>query len=232
MKMPNLIADAGIAARLDELYRLEAAQQTDIAAWFRNRVAAQPDSNPGRQDGEFRRFFSDKLVALERAKAEFCFQVCRSLRARRLVEAGTSFGVSTLFLAAALRANLAEDGGAGMIFCAEHEPEKVRIARENFRLAGAADLIDLREGDLLSAFQDLSGPLDFVLMDVWGPVPAPLLQQLHERLRPGAVIIADNTLAARENYAEYLAYIGEPRNGYSTVTLPFEGGLEYTVRNR
>ena len=51
-------------------------------------------------------FFTDKLIALDRVKAEFCYHVCRALQARRVVEAGTSFGVSTIFLAAAVRDNL------------------------------------------------------------------------------------------------------------------------------
>ena len=217
---------------LEDLYLQEASQQASIADWFRSRQASRPAADPARQDGEFRQFFADKLVALERNKAEFCFQLCRSLRARRLVEAGTSFGISTLFLAAALRQNLQEDGGTGKIYCAEYEPDKVRTARENFSRAGVADLIDLAEGDLLTELQEVEGPIDLVLMDVWGQVPALLLEQLHDRLRPGATVIADNSISYREGYSDYFKFIQDPQHGYSTLTLPFDGGLEYTVRNR
>jgi predicted O-methyltransferase YrrM len=44
--------------------------------------------------------------------------LCRAIGARRIVEAGTSFGVSTLYLAAAVR-----DNGGGVVFGAEYEPE-------------------------------------------------------------------------------------------------------------
>ena len=62
-------------------------------------------------DDDMHHFLSDKMVALDRDKAEFCYQLCRSLRATRVVEAGTSFGVSTLYLAAAVRDNEVEGGG-------------------------------------------------------------------------------------------------------------------------
>lgn len=228
-QMSQLISDSRINATLEDLYRLENVQKNDVASWFSRRAMSRPDVDPGRQDAEFRRFFSDKLVALERVKAEFCFQLCRSLRAKHLVEAGTSFGVSTLYLAAALRQNLAEDGGRGMVFCAENEPRKLAAAKKNFARAGVAELIDLREGDLLTELQDLEGPLDFVLMDVWGSVPLPLIRQLHDKLRPGAVIITDNSIAYRRGYRDYFRFIRE--NDYTTLTLPFDGGLEYTVRN-
>ena len=62
-------------------------------------------------------FMADKLVALDRRKAEFCYLTCRAISARRVVEVGTSFGVSTLYLAAAVR-----DNGGGVVFAAEYEP--------------------------------------------------------------------------------------------------------------
>jgi predicted O-methyltransferase YrrM len=94
-------------------------------------------------------FLSDKLVALDREKAEFCYQLCRANGARRIVEAGTSFGVSTLYLAAAVRDNTqAASGGAdGVVIATEREPNKVRAAKAHFQAAGLSGFIDLRDGD-------------------------------------------------------------------------------------
>ncbi len=61
------------------------------------------------------------MVALDRDEADFCYQLCRSLRATRVVEAGTSFGISTLYLAAAVRDNQVENG---VVIGTEHEPNK------------------------------------------------------------------------------------------------------------
>ncbi len=85
------------------------------------------------------------MVALDRDKAEFCYLLCRSLGATRVVEAGTSFGVSTLYLAAAVRDNQVRDG---VVIGTEYEPKKVEIAKANFKEAGLSEFIELREGDL------------------------------------------------------------------------------------
>src|SRR3989440_12618605 len=87
-------------------------------------------------DARMNEFLSDKFVALDRNKAEFCYQVCRSLSAGRIVEAGTSFGVSTLFLAAAVRDNVRAAGGKAVVIATEHEPNKAKAARVNFAEAG------------------------------------------------------------------------------------------------
>src|SRR5213594_2301276 len=126
--------------------------------------AQQGSLNWNTIDAEMTAFLSDKLVALDRNKAEFCYQVCRALRARRVVEAGTSFGVSTLFLAAAVRDNLRADGGEGIVIGTEYEPDKAKAARANFVEAGLSEFVDLREGDLRKTLVDLGGPVDFMLV--------------------------------------------------------------------
>src|SRR5207244_2718646 len=134
-------------------------------------------------------FLSDKLVALDRDKSEFCYQICRALKARRVVEAGTSFGVSTLFLAAAVRDNVRAYGGEAIVFGSEYESQKATAARANFQEAGVADFIDLREGDLRETLKDVAGPVDFMLIDIWTPMARPALSLIAPRLRDGAVVI-------------------------------------------
>jgi predicted O-methyltransferase YrrM len=146
-----------------------------------------------------------------------------------VVEAGTSFGVSTLYLAAAVRANSVEDGGTGLVIGTEHEPRKAAAARQHFAEAGLTDFIELREGDLPGTLADLSGPIDFMLIDIWTAVALPALKQVAPHLRPGAVIVCDNTTLYREAYRDYFNYLTES-NGFSTMTLPFDGGLEFTVK--
>ena len=173
----------------------------------------------------------DKLVALDRDKAEFCYQVCRALRARRVVEAGTSFGVSTLFLAAAVKDNVRRDVGEGIVISTEYEREKARAARANFAEAGLSDFIELREGDLRETLVDGGGPVDFMLIDIWTPMARPALELVAPRLRDGAVVICDNTEQFRDAYRDYFEFVNDPANKLRTMTLPFEGGLEFTVRS-
>ncbi len=228
--MSDPLTDPKINLLLDELYQQEAGQQAAIGEYF-NKRSQDPEFDGRDFDDQFHEFFADKMVALERIKAEFCYALVRSLRATRVVEAGTSFGVSTIFLAAAVRENVREDGGDGRVYCSEYEPAKAAIARANFDRAGVSDFIDLREGDILEELKDVEAPIDFVLMDIWGPIPGPLLKILSPRLRPGAVVIADNTDSFRDGYKDYFDFINDPVNGLSTIALPFDGGLEFTVKS-
>ena len=221
-----------VESLLDRLYEQHSAQGPLMESYFTER-ATDPSMDWNRFDDRTNAFLRDKLVALDRPKAELCYLVCRALRAHRVVEAGTSYGVSTLFLASALRDNsTATESGvnAPVVIATEYEPEKARIARRHFAEAGLSELIDLREGDLRETLRTVDGPIDFMLIDIWTPMARPALELISPRLRTGAVVICDNTQQFRESYKDYFAFVNDPRNGLSTTTLPFEGGLEFTVK--
>jgi predicted O-methyltransferase YrrM len=221
--------DPPLGPLLERLHARSDAQGEAIGSYFAERARA--GSLDWREfDERTHRFMSDKFVALDRDKALFCHSLCRALRARRVVEAGTSFGVSTLYLADAVRANVREDGGTGVVIGTELEPGKAALARAHFAEAGLADVIELREGDLRETLADVGGPVDFVLMDIWTPMARPALERVAKHLRPGAIVIADNTTQFRDAYRDYFAFVNDPANGLRTLTLPFEGGLELTVR--
>ena len=176
-------------------------------------------------------FLSDKLYALDRDNSEFCYQLCRAIDARRIVEIGTSYGVSTLYLAAAVRDNVrAAGGGSGVVIGTEYEPEKARAAREHFKQTGLSNFVDLREGDLRDTLRSIDGPFDFMLVDIWIPMSRPALELVAPHLRPGAIVICDNTEQHRAAYADYFAFINDPTQRFRTMTLPFGGGLEMSVR--
>lgn len=229
----SLVFGSPIDGLLERLYTQHLAQDDIVSAYFMAR-AAEGSLDWNQFDDRTHKFLSDKFIALDRSKAEFCYLVCRALGARRIVEAGTSFGVSTLFLAAAVRDNLAaprQDGGSEpIVIGTEYEPEKTRIARRHFAEAGLSNLIDLREGDLRDTLRNVLGPIDFMLIDIWTAMARPALELIAPHLREGAVVIADNTQQFREAYREYFEFVHDPLNGLRTMTVPFEGGLEFTVR--
>jgi len=225
----QLTLDSRIESLLDRLYAQHVAQTDETMAYFSARAKAG-DIDWNAFDERANKFLSDKLVALDREKAEFCYQVCRALNATRVVEAGTSFGVSTLFLASAVRDN-ARDKHEGVVIGTEFEPAKAKAARANFAEVGLSEFIDLREGDLRETLADVGGPIDFMLIDIWTPMARPALELVAPRLRNGAVVICDNTAQFRDAYAGYFEFINDPANGLRTITLPFEGGLEFTVRS-
>ena len=118
----RLILGSPVDELVDRLYEQSAGQTQELMAYFSAR-AEDSSLDWNRYDARTHQFLSDKLVALDRDKAEFCYQVCRALGARRVVEAGTSFGVSTLFLAAAVRDNLRQNGGGGVVIGTEYTRE-------------------------------------------------------------------------------------------------------------
>ncbi|WP_068878513.1 MULTISPECIES: O-methyltransferase [unclassified Phenylobacterium] len=220
----SVIGDAALKARIETLQAASAAQEAETIGYFIAR-AQKGDLTWDGLDDDANRFMADKMVALEPIKAEFCHMLCRALRATRVVEVGTSFGVSTLYLADAVRAN-----GGGVVIGTEYEPAKAAQARANFAAAGVSDLIDLREGDLRETLKVIEGPVDFVLMDIWTEMARPALELVAPHLRPGAVIVADNTTQFREAYRHFFAFVEDPRNGLKTMTLPFDNGLELVVK--
>jgi predicted O-methyltransferase YrrM len=116
------------------------------------------------------------------------------------------------------------------VIATEHEPDKAKIARRNFEAAGLTRYIDLREGDLAVTLKKIDGAVDFVLLDIWTEAVMPAMRNIAPHLRQGAVIIADNSTQSRRGYAAYFDYIADPAIRLVTMTLPFEGGLEMTVR--
>jgi len=218
--------DPKLEVLLDRLHAQSDAQVEETDVYYERREREGSLDYDNFCDDDMHRFLSDKMVALDRDKAEFCYQLCRSLRATRVVEAGTSFGISTLYLAAAVRDNQVENG---VVIGTEHEPSKVKIALENFREAGLSDFIDLREGDLRQTLEDVGGPVDFMLVDIWD-VALPALELVSSSLRPGAIVACDNTSVDREEYRDYFEFVNDPRNRFRTMTVPFQGGFELTVR--
>ncbi len=106
------------------------------------------------------------------------------------------------------------------------------MAREHFAEAGLAEYIDLREGDLRETLRSVEGPIDFMLVDIWTPLAQPALSLVAPYMRSGAVAVADNTTTYRKKYADYFAFLADPANGFMTQTLPFDGGLEMSVKVR
>lgn len=146
--------------------------------------------------------------------------LARSGGARSIVEFGTSFGISTLHLAAALR-----DNGGGRLVTSEFEPSKVVRARANLAAAGLADLVELREGDALRTLAaDLPDSVDLLLLDGAKALYPEVLARVEHRLRPGAFVVADNA----DFNPDYLAYVRAPENGY--LSVPFGGDVELSMR--
>ena len=168
------------------------------------------------------RSYAHNFLAISPDYGRFLYMVARARNATRIVEFGTSMGVSTIYLAAALR-----DNGGGQLIGSELEPAKVARARANLDAAGLADLVEIREGDALETLEDPGGDVDLLLIDGAFALYLPVLRLIEPRLEAGAVILGENAFAP-----EYLAYVRDPANGYLSQSLPLDEGRgnEFTVR--
>jgi predicted O-methyltransferase YrrM len=138
----------------------------------------------------------------------------RTRNASRVVEFGTSFGISTIHLACAVR-----DNGGGIVVGTELEPAKAVRAQEHLVAAGVANVVDIRVGDALDTLRDgVGGPVDLVHLDGAFSLYRPVLQLLEPHLAANALILAEN------GTPDYLDYVRDPGNGYVSLTLPFEPG--------
>lgn len=176
-------------------------------------------------EAQIRGFYADKYIALERAQAAFCHLTARSLRARVVVEFGTSFGVSTLWLAAAVRAN-----GGGRVIGTEIVPEKAARARAHIAEAGLDDIVELRVGDARETLREVPEDVDLLLNDGFPMLALDIVKLVAPRMREGAVVLTDNVGMFKANYRDYLAFIRDPRNGFCSASIPFRSGTEYSVR--
>lgn len=188
-------------------------------------------------DGQPQTAALERFVALDTDKCALVYLLLRSSGATRVVEAGTSFGLSTIYLALAATQNAAiasASGGAGKaaVIATENEPTKAARAREHWAKAGdgLAECIDLRVGDLRETLKtDLPESVDFLLLDIWTPLALPALKLVKPKMKPGATVVTDNVTSCAEGYQDLYAYLNDPANGFRWTCAPYSGGLLIAV---
>lgn len=131
--------------------------------------------------------FEHAYLPVSREAGKLLYLCARSLAAKRVVEFGASFGISTVYLAAAVR-----DNGGGQVFTTEIVADKCRAAERNLASAGLSDIATVLEGDARDTLRDIEGPIDLVFLDGWKDLYVPVLDILVPKLRHGALILADN----------------------------------------
>jgi predicted O-methyltransferase YrrM len=202
--------------------------EEDATAWSttNNALAHLPSDERSRlmhSKTEYRDFYArmkDLPLAISRETGALLYMLARSCKAHTIVEFGMSFGISTLHLAAALR-----DNGGGRVITSEFESSKVARARKHLTEGGLIDLVEIREGDALQTLStDLPETIDLLLLDGAKALYPEILDLVESRLRPGALVVADNA----DYSPEYLARVRSPESGYMSV--PFAEDVELSMR--
>jgi predicted O-methyltransferase YrrM len=166
---------------------------------------------------------SEVYIPISPEGGRLLYALVRAVRPATVVEFGMSFGISTLFLAAAVH-----DNGAGHVFTTELSSAKIAAAKATFARTGLDQAITVLEGDARETLASLDGTVDFLFLDGWKDLYLPVLQLLEPRLRPGALVIADDV--DMPSVAPYLSYVREPASGYEAVTFPVGDGMEVSCR--
>ncbi len=215
----NTIASAPLAPLLDRLFA-EADRATSPAMAGLSREERERLMHSKTEYLDFYGRLKDLWLPVSRRTGELLYMLARSTNAKTIVEFGTSFGISTLYLAAALR-----DNGGGRLISSEFEVSKVARARQNLAAGGLADLVEIREGDALQTLSaDLPDGIDLLLLDGAKSLYPEVLALAEGRLRPGALVIADDA-----GYCpEYLDHVRSPAGGY--LSTPFGDDIELSMR--
>lgn len=148
--------------------------------------------------------------------------LAKESKAKRILELGTSYGYSTVWLAEAAREN------GGKVTTLELSTEKSESARAALAKAGLDVYVDFKVGDALQILKELHGPFDFVLVDLWKNLYVPCFDLFLPKLAPGALIVADNMLEppmARADAETYRAHVRESGR-FDSILLPVGSGIE------
>jgi len=220
----STLASPAVSKLLDRLFA--AADQDDPARLERAHDAMAKLGKPP-STGQRAELMRDVYMPISPDVGRLLYVLARSRSAETIVEFGTSLGISGIHLAAALR----DAGGRGRLVTTEFDAIKAERARENFRSAGLADLIEIRVGDAFETLKvELDGGIDLLLLDGWKNLYLPMLKFLEPQLSPGALIIADDLAIAPDALASYVGYVREPGNGYVSVEVPLGDRIEISVR--
>jgi predicted O-methyltransferase YrrM len=215
--MTNTLALPRLQAVLSQLFAAAAVQEADDAPAPpppAGRLTWDAASAQERADA-----YAEAYIPISAEAGQLLYALVRAARPQTVVEFGTSFGISTIYLAAAVT-----DNGTGQVLTTELSRAKVKAAQANLQQAGVEGPVTILPGDARETLADLPGPIGLVLLDGWKELCLPVLRLLEPKLAPGALVAADDT--SFTSMAGYVDYVRDPAHGYVTVAFPVEDGME------
>ena len=219
--MPNSLNDPKIARVLD---RLHAQARWDWLVFARALPSVLWGGLKGRSAVESAiPFLKDAYIPIDAAQGRALYAMARAANAKTIVEFGTSFGISAIYLAAAVRDN------GGRFVGTELEPAKAAKARAHLAEAGLANVADVLQGDARETLKSVTGRIDLLLLDGLKDLCLPVLRQIESQIPPGGVILCDDISGFKRTLKPYLDYVRGAPEKYVSQLLPLGDGLEYSV---
>ena len=161
---------------------------------------------------------------VSRENARFLALLAKSIGAKRILEVGTSNGYSTLWFARALH-----ETGGGAVVAIEFDAGRAALARNNYEKAGLTETITLIEGDAREVITTLSGPFDLVFLDAEKSQYADYLRAALPLVRPGGLIVGDDTTSLRDQMPDYIA-LAFSHPDLESVDVPIDDGIVISRR--
>jgi len=161
---------------------------------------------------------SQKMLNITPDTGEFLLLLIRALKAKRVLEIGTSNGYSTLWLAQAVQPL------GGQVTTLELAPHKADMARVNFQRTELLAVIDLREGDAQSFIkQQPPASFEVIFLDANRGQYATWWPNLQRILSPGGLVVVDNAVSHAKEL-ESLTQLIQQTDGYITSLVPVGNG--------
>jgi len=212
--MTSTLHDPRVRRLLDSMH--SEAERVDPAILAKAKGLSQPQRAA---------LLDHAFIPVDAHAGRLLFTLARTCAPGMFVEFGTSFGISTIYLAAAVR-----DRGAGRVITTELHAGKAARAREYLSEAGLLDLVDLRVGDALETLKDLPRDVALVFLDGWKHLYLPCLRLLEPKLSSRALVVADDIDLFPDALKPYLDYVRDPANGYVSVKVPVGDAMELSAR--
>lgn len=197
---------------------------TAVLAEYEARIASERALGETLSAEEQGRRRDEFLLPVGPETGQFLATLVEAGQTRTVLEIGTSYGYSTLWLASAAQAV------GGKVHTLELAQAKSDYAREQIERAGLGDAVRFHVGDARELIAGLTDPIDLVLLDLWKDLYIPCFDLVYPKLSPGAFVVADNMLQPEHTRPDAEAYRSHVRTkaGVTSVLLPIGSGIEVT----
>ena len=188
------LQDAQVNSVLTELHQ-KSKRDISTALFSLPRLAGFFSANSEKKS----KIMGGLYLAVDEEQGSLLYTLARGLDAKNILEFGCSFGISTIYLALAARAN------GGKVVTTELNAEKCQATRASLTRAGLAEWVEIRQGDAMTTLANYQAGIDFIFLDGWKDLYLPLVKMLEPNFKNGACLVADNTgMPETRPYVEYV----------------------------
>lgn len=171
-----------------------------------------------------------RMLAITPDTAEFFHSLLVGIKAKKILELGTSAGYSTLWFADALLANHVNP----KITTIERNPIKINMAKKNFERANVSKIIKIKHGEILNVLKKMpkNSNFDFILIDADKENVVEYFDLVLSMVKIGGIIATDNVLYPKKYQRfmkKYTQHIKQ-KNNVRTGTIPIGYGEEISIR--